>query len=452
MKSYGKLLIVDDSDEVLSSLGSLFRRYFDRVDCERNPNLIPSYISRDRYDAYILKMNYKSGVHNGNEGIYWMNRIFEEYSAAVVVLTSFQDDVETAVRAIKEGAADFIRMPCDGKQMCDTVLSACRPSKHAGRNTAMRTRDRKGPGIVNIVGSSESMRKLLLQVSKVAGTDANVLITGENGTGKELIARTLHRQSGRAAEAFIPVDMGSLSGSLFESELFGHARGAFTDAHEERPGRFEMAHGGSLFLDEIGNLPPSLQVKLLSAIQNRQIFRVGKNIPVPVDIRLITATNMPLERMVREGRFREDLLYRINTVSLHVPPLRERKNDIKPLFHHFKQKFENRYSRPGLEVDAGVFDALLAWHWPGNIRELEHAVEKAVIMCDSGVIRPSDFVLRAKAGVLPAEEAECFDLQKNEKRIINSAIDRCGGNLSQASRMLGITRKTLYNKISKYGI
>ncbi|MCK5339159.1 MAG: sigma-54-dependent Fis family transcriptional regulator, partial [Bacteroidales bacterium] len=274
----------------------------------------------------------------------------------------------------------------------------------------------------------------------------------ENGTGKELVARAIHNQSDRIGEAFVSVDMGSISGSLFESELFGHKKGAFTDAGEDRPGRFESADGGTLFLDEIGNLPLSLQPKLLSALQNREIVRVGTNRHVPVDIRLITATNMPLERMVREGKFRGDLLYRMNTITIHVPPLRQRQPDIKPLFDHFREKYETKYSKPGMEVDAAVFDKLISWHWPGNVRELEHAVEKAVIMSESGCLGPEDFAFNLNKGIVIAGEPECYNLAKNEMRIINQAIERCRGNLSQASRILGITRKTLYNKISKYGI
>jgi len=296
------------------------------------------------------------------------------------------------------------------------------------------------------------MRRLLAQIDKVARTDANVLVTGENGTGKELVARYLHRQSKRAGETFVSVDMGSLTGSLFESELFGHKKGAFTDAQEDRPGRFETADGGTLFLDEIGNLPLSQQSKLLAVLQNRQVIRVGTNTPISVDIRLVTATNMPLDRMVREGKFREDLLYRLNTITIHVPALRDRKSDIKALFLHFKEKYEERYGKSKLLVDEHVFEVLRSWHWPGNVRELEHSVEKAVSMCESGILTAADFSFKSCPQNLGEGETECYDLKKNEMRVINRAIERCSGNLSQASRILGITRKTLYNKISKYGI
>jgi len=452
MKKYGKLLIVDDSEESLYGLRSMLGKHFNTIDCEKNPNLILSYLGRERYDLYILEMNFKSGRHNGNEGIYWMSRIFEAHPGAAVILITSKGDVETAVRAIKEGAVDFIQKPLDPEMIIDTVALVCKSFRADGRLLSKKAIDRRKPGVINIVGSSEPIRKLLSHVSKVAATDANVLVTGENGTGKELIARSIHKQSNRAGGPFITVDMGSLTGSLFESELFGHKKGAFTDAQDDRPGRFEAANGGTLFLDEIGNLPLALQSKLLSVLQNRQVIRVGTNTPVEVDIRLITATNMHLDRMVREGKFREDLLYRLNTISLHVPSLRERKSDIKPLFHHFKAKFEERYARTGLQVQLAVFDLLESWHWPGNIRELEHAVEKAVIMCDSGMITVDDFIFRRNGDAVIPGDAESYNLEQNEMRIINQAIERCRGNLSQASRILGITRKTLYNKISKYGI
>ena len=452
MKKFGKMLIVDDSEDMLVRTRSLFTNHFMQIDCERNPNLIPSYVNSQRYEIYILEMNFKRSRHNGNEGIYWMNRIFESHPEACVVLTTSRGSVETAVRAIKEGASDFIQKPWKREWITTAVLSACKPIRSDHRLDGKKAIDRRSPHVINIIGSSEPMKKLLANVNKVAVTDANVLITGENGTGKELVARSLHRQSNRAGEPFVSVDMGSLSRSLFESELFGHKKGAFTDAGEDRPGRFETAHKGTIFLDEIGNLPLSLQSKLLSVLQSRQVVRLGTNTPIAVDIRLVTATNMPLDRMVREGKFREDLLYRLNTITLKVPPLRERRSDIKLLFHHFKERFEIKYAKARLEVDSAVLDLLNSWHWPGNVRELEHAVEKAVIMCESGMITTDDIMFRRNGDSVLSAAPECYNLEKNEMRIINQAIERCSGNLSQASRILGITRKTLYNKINKYGI
>jgi two-component system response regulator HydG len=312
--------------------------------------------------------------------------------------------------------------------------------------------DRRKPMEVKIVGVSQLMKKLLSQLSKVAGTEANVLITGENGTGKEVVARTLHKLSGRAGEVFVKVDIGSVSSSLFESELFGHKQGAFTDARHDREGRIEAAEKGTLFLDEIANIPLELQSKILSVLQNRQVYRIGTNTGIPVNIRLITATNMPLDKLVREGKFREDLLYRLNTITINIPPLRERKADISPLFYQFKENFEHKYAKVGLTVGAGVLELLEAWHWPGNVRELEHAVEKAVIMSENGVITVDEFSFRKNGDIILLGEPECFNLAKNEMRIIHQAIKSCKGNLSQASRVLGITRKTLYNKINKYGI
>ncbi|MEE4258009.1 MAG: sigma-54 dependent transcriptional regulator, partial [Bacteroidales bacterium] len=451
MKKYGKMLIVDDSENTLHVLRSWFCDHFNHIDCEKNPNLIPSYISRMRYDVYIIRMNYKSGVHNGNEGIYWMNRVFELQPGAAVILVSANGNVETAVRAIKEGAVDFLLKPLSKETIHEAVFKACRSTRSDIRVAAKKAYDRRKPG-VNIIGSSEAIKKVLHQVEKIARTDANVLITGENGTGKELVARAIHKASHRASGPFVSVDMGSITGTLFESELFGHTKGAFTDAHEAKAGRFVMADQGTLFLDEIGNLPLEMQPKILSALQNRQVVRVGSNEAVHVDIRLLTATNMPLDRMVREGGFREDLLYRFNTISIHVPALRERKSDIRPLFHYFKEKFESRYAKKCLEVKAGVFEKLESWHWPGNIRELEHAVEKVVIMCENGAITPDDFIFNLNGNAVLASGMESLNLEENEMRIINKAIVSCSGNLSQASRVLGITRKTLYNKINKYGI
>jgi DNA-binding NtrC family response regulator len=451
MKKYGKMLIVDDSENTLQVLRSWFNDHFNHIDCEKNPNLIPSFISRMRYDAYIIRMNYKSGVHNGNEGIYWMNRIFEVQPGAAVVLVSANGNVETAVRAIKGGAADFLLKPLSKEGIHEAVFAACKPARNDHRAAARKAFDRRKPG-VHIIGNSEAIKKVLQQVEKIAATDANVLITGENGTGKELVARAIHKASHRASGPFVGVDMGSITGTLFESELFGHTKGAFTDAYEAKEGRFEKAHHGTLFLDEIGNLPIEMQPKILSALQNRQVVRVGSNEAVQVDIRLLTATNMPLDRMVREGGFREDLLYRLNTITIHVPALRERKGDIRPLFHYFKEKFEARYAKNCLDVRAGVFEKLESWHWPGNVRELEHAVEKVVIMCDQGSITPDDFSFTRNGEVLISSNPESLNLEENEMRIINRAIESCSGNLSQASRVLGITRKTLYNKISKYGI
>ncbi len=452
MKKYGKILIVDDNEDILVSLRLLLKDYFEHIDCERNPNLIPAQLRRGGYDVYILEMNYKRGTHNGNEGLYWMSRILEyDPNATIVFITSYAG-VDMVIKAIKGGASDLILKPWTNEKLVGTVLASWRLGKGEKRISAIKGHDRRKPREISIVGFSDPMIKLQKQISKVAATDANVLITGENGTGKELVARAIHWQSKRASEAFIHVDMGAVSESLFESELFGHKKGSFTDAQEDRAGRFESADRGTLFLDEIGNLTIVLQAKILSVLQNRQVQRLGTNTPIPVNIRLLSASNKPLDKMVREGKFREDLLYRLNTITINVPPLRERKGDVRVLFGHFKNVFEEKYSKKCLKVGPGVFKLLESWHWPGNVRELEHVVEKAVIMCDSGIISINDFLFHNKAGMIMEGKPECLNLENNEKRIIHQAIERCRGNLSQASRVLGITRKTLYNKISKYGI
>lgn len=452
MKKFGKVLIVDSSKESLIRMRHVLNGYFNIIDCESNPNLIPSCLNRGLYDLYILEMNYKSGRNNGNEGLFWMNRIFEYDASARVILITSNAGIETAVRAIKGGAADFLQKPMKAERILAAIFSAGKLNKSDTLSGGLKPVDRRKPREVKIIGVSHVMKKLLSQLSKVAGTEANVLITGENGTGKEVVARALHKLSGRAGEVFVKVDIGSVSSSLFESELFGHKQGAFTDAHHDRAGRIESAEKGTLFLDEIANIPLELQSKILSVLQNRQVYRIGTNTGIPVNIRLITATNMPLDKLVREGKFREDLLYRLNTITINIPPLRERKADIPVLFNQFKENFEHKYAKVGLTVGTGVLELLEAWHWPGNVRELEHAVEKAVIMSENGVITVDEFSFRKNGDIILPGEPECFNLAKNEMHIIHQAIKSCKGNLSQASRVLGITRKTLYNKINKYGI
>lgn len=457
MKKQGRILVVDDNEEILIALRLLLQDYFSEISCEKNPNLIPARLEQSSYDVYILDMNFKSGRYTGNEGIFWMNRILAKDPQAVIIFITAYGDIDLAVKAIKEGATDFIQKPWLDEKLISTVLSAYKLRSSRAEVHELKTKQEhlhrhyNKPGN-KIIGTSDAINKILKQVSKVAGTDANVLITGENGTGKELVARAIHQHSGRASEVFVSVDMGAISSSLFESELFGHKKGSFTDAHEDRPGRFEIANHGTLFLDEIGNLPYTLQPKLLSVLQNRKVVRLGTNNPVPIDIRLITATNMPLERMVRQGSFREDLLYRLNTITIHIPPLRERIDDIPQLFTYFLEKFKAKYNKDRIKTDVSVISALQSYSWPGNIRELEHATEKAVIMNESGVITSADFSLGSSNMNNEKGEKETLNLEKNEIYIIRKAIESTRGNLSQASRILGITRKTLYNKINKYGI
>lgn len=456
MKKQGKILIVDDNEEILIALRLLLQEYFTDIECEKNPNLIPSYLEKGVYDVYILDMNFKSGRYTGNEGIFWMNKILEADPQAVIIFITAYGDIDLAVKAIKEGATDFIQKPWLDEKLVSTVMAAYKLKNSQSQVNELKARQEQlheqlSRSNNKIIGSSQQIKKILTLVQKVARTEANVLITGENGTGKELIAKAIHRYSARSSEIFVSVDMGAVSSSLFESELFGHKKGAFTDAREDRPGRFEIAHRGTLFLDEIGNLPLDLQPKLLSVLQNRKLVRVGSNKPTPVDIRLITATNMPLERMVRKGTFRQDLLYRLNTITIHLPPLRDRVEDIPELFRYFLEKFKLKYAKDSMRFDNSVLTSLQSYSWPGNIRELEHATEKAVIMNETGILTAADFTL-SQAGNGVASYPDSLNLERNEVYIIRKAIESCRGNLSQASRILGITRKTLYNKINKYGI
>jgi Response regulator containing CheY-like receiver, AAA-type ATPase, and DNA-binding domains len=450
----GNILIVDDNKSILSALEILLIPEFQTVTTLSDPNQIPSELRKRDYNLVILDMNFNAGINTGNEGIYWLGRIKETNPEISVVMITAYGDIELTVKALKMGATDFFLKPWDNNKLLATLRSALQlnwskkevsqlKEKEKGLKTELN-RDQKF-----IIGSSPQLMQVLNMVRKVAKTDANVLITGENGTGKELIAHEIHRLSDRANEVMISVDMGAVSETLFESELFGHVKGAFTDARDNRPGKFEVADKGSLFLDEIGNLPYHLQAKLLAALQNRKISRVGSNQLIPIDIRLICATNKNLEQMVGEGLFREDLLYRINTIQIEVPPLRERGNDILVLADFFLKKYTSKYNKPNLKINQQAQDKLMKYTWPGNIRELQHTIEKAVILGEGSVLKAEDFFMR------PVVQGRSSDaettLEEMEKRMINQAIDKNNGNLSAAAEQLGITRQTLYNKIKKLG-
>ena len=399
-------------------------------------------------------MNFNAGINTGNEGIYWLSRIKESNPEISVVMITAYGDVELTVKALKTGATDFVLKPWDNAKLLATLKSALQLNLSKKEVSQLKEKEKGLKSEINreqkfIVGSSPQLMNVLNLVRKVAKTDANVLITGENGTGKELIAHEIHRLSNRSQEVMVSVDMGAITETLFESELFGHVKGAFTDARENRPGKFEVADKGSLFLDEIGNLSFHLQAKLLAAIQNRQISRIGSNQTVPVDIRLICATNKKLESMVHEGLFREDLLYRINTIQIEVPPLRDRGNDVLVLTDFFLKKYSSKYNKPHLKINQQAQDKLLKYSWPGNIRELQHTIEKAVILSEGNVLKPEDFFMRP---ILSGRTGEAeLTLEEMEKRMINLAIEKNNGNLSAAAEQLGITRQTLYNKIKKSG-
>ena len=400
-------------------------------------------------------MNFKSGANTGNEGMFWLSEIKEKSPATSVVLITAYGDVELAVKALKKGATDFILKPWDNAKLLATIQSAIELSYSRNEVNHLKQKEKELKRVINkedkfIIGSSPELMQVLKMVQKIAKTDTNVLITGENGTGKELIAREIHRLSKRNNEMLVSVDMGAITETLFESELFGHEKGAFTDAKEARAGKFEVASKGTLFLDEIGNLSFHLQAKLLAALQNREVTRIGANMPTPIDIRLVCATNKDLPKMVEEELFREDLLYRINTIQIEIPPLRSRGNDILVLAEFFLKKYAYKYDKTTAKLNKHTQDKLLKYQWPGNIRELEHCIEKAVILSDSNVLKPDDFYLRPINNV--KGDMTSLNIETMEQRLISQALDAHPGNISAAAIELGITRQTLYNKMKKYGL
>ena len=423
MSKQGTIIVVDDNKGVLSAVKLLLKNHFEHIVTLPSPITLPAALREENAQVVLLDMNFSSGLNTGNEGLYWLHEIKKIHPSLPVVLFTAYADIDLAVRGIKEGATDFIVKPWDNARLIETLLSACR-------------------------NSSKQLRTL---IEKVAQTDANILITGENGTGKEMLAREIHALSARYRRDMITVDMGAITESLFESELFGHKKGSFTDAHTDRAGKFEAAHEGTLFLDEIGNLPYHLQSKLLTAIQSRSVVRVGSNEPIPVNIRLICATNCDLEEMVAKGKFREDLLYRINTIHIEIPPLRERKEDIIPLAQRFIDRFCKQYDKGNILLSTGAQEKLRTYPWYGNIRELEHAVEKAVIINEDGILSEEHFHFPRKVAA-PATETSVSTLEEMELQMIQKAIEKCNGNLSAVAAQLGITRQTLYNKMKKFGL
>jgi len=452
-KVKGKILIADDNEGILKSLSFILRQEFEEVTTIKNPAKFTTLLQSGSFDIILLDMNFSAGVNTGNEGLYWLKEIIKADPDAVIILITAYGDIELAVKAMKEGATDFIQKPFDAVKLVSTVRAAYQlrmsrvqvsklihKQKHLSEDL-----DKK---FNTLIGDSPVMKEILSVVRKVAPTDANVLILGENGTGKELIAREIHRQSRRSQEVFISIDLGSLSESLFESELFGHVKGAFTGAGEDRKGRFETAAGGTLFLDEIGNLPISLQSKLLTVLQNRYIIPVGSNKQVPVDVRLITATNKHLPDLIRDNLFREDLMFRINTVQIEIPPLRKRGEDILLLTEHFLKIYSKKYEK-SMKISGTAIDKLKLYDWPGNVRELQHMLENSVIMADDGIIKPEN--LRFTTSISSGKIFESsLNLNDVEKLTIREALFKHKGNINQTAKELGITRKTLYSKIEKY--
>jgi DNA-binding NtrC family response regulator len=455
MQKSGKLLVVDDNEEILIAIEMLLNPYFQKIVTAKNPNTTPSLLSKELYDVIILDMNFKAGINTGNEGIYWLNQILKVDPEAVVVFITAYGDMELAVKAIREGATDFIPKPWDDEKFITTIQNAYKLRKSKKEITKLKDKQKHLLGDIfgqfpEIIGTSKAMEEVFSTITKVAKTDANVLITGENGTGKELIAREVHKKSNRADEVFVTVDISALPDSLLESELFGFVKGAFTDAKSDKPGRFEIAEGGTLFLDEIGNLSLTAQSKLLTVLQNREINRLGATYKIPIDVRLVCATNKNLGEMANKGEFREDLLYRINTIQIELPPLRERKEDIPLLVRFFKDKYEKKYEKDPFKIQEPALKKLHDYHWPGNIRELQHLVEKAVILSDDEYLSESDFGFEKIRDYIVSTGS--LDLNENEKILIQKAIDKHKGNYSLAAQELGVSRKTLYNKIKKYEI
>jgi DNA-binding NtrC family response regulator len=452
----GKILIVDDNVQILESLKILLKSEYEEIETIKNPNLIPEKIRSGNYDIILLDMNFAAGISTGNEGIFWLREILKLDPDAIVILITAYGDINLAVQSIKEGATDFITKPWDTEKLIVTLNTAYELRQSKLKVNSLKNKQRQLTEDIDkrfqmFTGTSKTMQEVQQTINKVASTDVNVLILGENGTGKELIAREIHKKSKRSSEVFVSVDMGAITETLFESEIFGHVKGAFTDAKEDKAGRFETASGGTLFLDEIGNIPLSLQSKLLAVLQNRQITRLGSNKVIPIDIRLVSATNKPIFNMVEENLFREDLLYRINTIQIEVPPLRKRKDDIPGFIDYFLKQYSNKYEKPLLKITESAYDLLVNYSWPGNVRELKHTVEKAVILSESDVLKPEDFYLRQ---LKPADNeiSDSLKLADTEKHAIKKVLEKCNGNMSKAAKMLEISRTTLYAKLDKYKI
>jgi DNA-binding NtrC family response regulator len=451
----GSLLIVDGSTKESRALESELKNVISNIISVSDPNRIPGILREKDIDIVLLEMNFRAGMKTGNEGIFWMNEIFKQDSSVSVIMITSNSDVELAVRTVREGAADFILKPWNRKSLEDAISSAWKLRSEKIEALSLKDDNQYLKDEINkaaekiVMGASPTMINVLNIVRKVAATDANVLITGENGTGKELVAREIHRLSKRTDELLVTVDMGSITETLFESELFGHVKGAFTDAREDRKGKFEIAHRGTLFLDEIGNLSLQAQAKLLSVLQNRYVVKVGSNKQIPVDIRLICATNCNLSGMVAEGKFREDLLYRINTILIEVPPLRDRVDDIPVLANYFLRINSEKYGKNNLKISTHALEKLANHDWPGNVRELQHSIEKAVILSESSVLKPTDFAFKPSTKSITYNE---MTLDEMEKQLISESLSRHNSNLSVVALKLGITRQTLYNKMRKYNL
>ena len=447
MSKKGKLLIVDDNPNILSAVKMLTERHFEKVTTLSSPKSLISTIQTESPDVILLDMNFHAGINTGNEGIFWLNEVNNKFQKIKVVLFTAYADVDLAVRAMKDGAFDFIVKPWNNEKLIETLLNAYNEGKTKTKSSNNNVTDKRSS---MFWGNSPDMLRIKNIVERVAATDANIMITGENGTGKEVLAREIHSLSSRCNNEMISLDMGAIPDTLFESELFGHKKGAFTDARDDRAGKMEAANNSTLFMDEIGNLPLHLQAKLLTALQNRTVTRLGTNKAIPVDIRLITATNRDLFDMAEKSEFRQDLLFRINTIHVNIPPLRNRKDDIIPLAEMFLSRYSEKYKKENVVISASAAEKMLSHRWDGNIRELQHTIEKAVIMCEGNIIKPEHLGLYES--IKPSALDENATLEDIERKAIVDAINSNNGNLSLVAQKLGITRQTLYNKIKRYGL
>jgi len=446
------ILVIDDDQDVLTAVRLLLKTEASEVVTEKNPENIRSLLSKQAFDLVLLDMNFNSTINTGNEGLFWLKKIKEFGSEAAVVMITAYGDIDLAVRSLKEGAADFVVKPWHNEKLIGTIKDAL---KRKETNKSASITITTGDTVIGseLIGDSEAMRDIFYKVEKIAPTDANILILGENGTGKDLIAKAIHQKSLRTDKPFIKVDVGALTETLFESELFGHKKGAFTDAREDRVGRFEAANSGTLFLDEIGNITLHQQAKLLSVLQNRQIIRLGTNQAMPIDIRLVCATNLPLAELANENKFRKDLIYRINTVEIIVPPLRKRGDDVVLLARHFAKIYAAKYMKPANDFEPRALEKLKAYHFPGNVRELQYTIERAVIMSEHEKLQASDLIFSPLESVkdMP-DEIPDFTLSTIEKNTILKVIEKHNGNISKAAKELGLTRTALYRRLSKYDI
>jgi two-component system response regulator HydG len=455
LEKTGKILAIDDNEDILFALKLLLKPYVESITTLNSPEKIPEYLTSEYFDVILLDMNFSKDAISGQEGFGWLEKILSIDPNAVVVFITAYGDAEKAVIAMKSGATDFVLKPWQNEKMVATISASVKLRRSRLEADNLRNKQKEMCAVLDqpfhdFIGNSPGMQQVFATIKKVAKTDANVLILGENGTGKELVARALHRNSNRKDEVFISVDLGSITETLFESELFGHEKGAFTDAKKEKPGRFEIASKGTLFLDEIGNLSLPLQTKLLTVIERREITRVGANKPIPIDVRLICATNIDLYETVGNDAFRQDLLYRINTVEIHLPALRERSEDIPLLANHFLKSYLKKYKKTVKGINPSAIKKLTHYSWPGNVRELQHAIERAIIMCETNFLEPDDFILSPPRKKGAEIDLETFNLDEIEKNIIQRVLKQNQGNITQAAQELGLTRTSLYRRMEKY--